>query len=158
MTRPRRLWHAWALTGLLVAVTAVWLFTIFGSANVTVGAGASVVVADGALQILSRDAPSRPGLTWSLSGSGELAGLRAMRWWFGREGWTFYSPYGATSGTTYVIPLWFLWTLTALATAWLWISDRRRVPGACPACGYSRAGLAAGGPCPECGSPSRMAT
>jgi hypothetical protein len=44
----------------------------------------------------------------------------------------------------------------ALAAAWAWWPDvrawrARRREGKCPACGYDRAGLAAGANCPECG-------
>ena len=45
--------------------------------------------------------------------------------------------------------------MNLLATAAAWRADakylRRAREGACPACGYDRAGLVAGSLCPECG-------
>ncbi len=53
------------------------------------------------------------------------------------------------------VPLWLPALLSLLATAAAWRADakylRRVREGACPACGYDRAGLAAGSVCPECG-------
>ena len=58
-------------------------------------------------------------------------------------------------GWSFFVPLWFPALLSLLATAAAWRADakylRRVREGACPACGYDRAGLAAGSLCPECG-------
>ena len=68
-------------------------------------------------------------------------------WWFkqGLQGTGFYC----------FLPLWPAALLSLLATAAAWRADakylRRVREGACPACGYDRAGLAAGAVCPECG-------
>ena len=55
-----------------------------------------------------------------------------------------------------MVPLWFPALLSLLATAAAWRADakylRRAREGACLACGYDRAGLAAGAVCPECGA------
>lgn len=46
-----------------------------------------------------------------------------------------------------------LWIPTIALGAWpaFRLARRRPGPDACPACGYSRAGLTANAPCPECG-------
>ncbi len=71
------------------------------------------------------------------------------------SGWWFDG--GAISGQRFVIiPLWPLPLLSLLATAAAWRADakylRRAREGACLACGYDRAALAAGAVCPECGA------
>ena len=69
-------------------------------------------------------------------------------WWFGRN--------GSGPSSVYIIPLWPAVLLALLATAAAWRADsqhlRRARAGMCPACGYDRAGLAAGVACPECGA------
>jgi hypothetical protein len=52
--------------------------------------------------------------------------------------------------TTVQIPLWAPWLMVLLPTLWLWRLDRRRPPGACPACAYNLTGNTTG-VCPECG-------
>lgn len=56
-------------------------------------------------------------------------------------------PLGFTADTIFFAAAWgfILWAPGALRR---W---RRRARSACPGCGYSRRGLAAGVPCPECG-------
>ena len=58
-------------------------------------------------------------------------------------------------GPFFAMPRWFPCLLSLLATVAAWRFDakylRRVREGACPACGYDRAGLAAGSLCPECG-------
>ncbi len=58
-------------------------------------------------------------------------------------------------GRFMAIPLWPAVLLSLLATAAAWRADakylRRARVGSCAACGYDRAGLAAGAVCPECG-------
>ncbi len=53
------------------------------------------------------------------------------------------------------IPLWAPTLLAGAIAAWCWRRERQRRrlanAGSCPACGYSRAGLAADAKCPECG-------
>lgn len=51
-----------------------------------------------------------------------------------------------------VVPLWMLMGPAAVGAAWAFRAHARRTAGGtlCPRCGYPRAGLAAGAPCPEC--------
>jgi hypothetical protein len=48
------------------------------------------------------------------------------------------------------IPLWLLFVLVLLPTAFLWYRDRRIPPGHCRKCGYDLTGNVSG-TCPECG-------
>lgn len=79
---------------------------------------------------------------------------------FSMEQMSWRPQYRALSGgyREVVVPLWihalaslmlsgFAWRLDTLAT-------RRAKLGACPACSYSRTGLAPSDPCPECGRPA----
>ena len=73
--------------------------------------------------------------------------------------WADISPYWGSpvaNRNLYFIPLWPLPLLSLLTTAAAWRADakylRRVREGACPACGYDRAGLAAISVCPECGA------
>ena len=72
----------------------------------------------------------------------------------GQPGWCF-DPTAWPVSRFYSMPLWPLPLLSLLATAAAWRVEakylRRAREGACPACGYDRAGLAAGAVCPECG-------
>lgn len=65
----------------------------------------------------------------------------AWGWWFEvRRSWV---------GTFIAVPL---WAPLVVAVAWTAFAYRkRRRPDECSACGYERAGLAAGVCCPECG-------
>jgi len=57
-----------------------------------------------------------------------------------------------------VVPLWMLFVLIGVPTAWLWWRDRRRVPaGGCAACGYDLTGNVSGR-CPECGALREVGT
>jgi len=53
------------------------------------------------------------------------------------------------------VPLWTPALASHIASALAWRLDtlarRREKHGACPSCGYDRAGLAPSSPCPECG-------
>lgn len=51
------------------------------------------------------------------------------------------------NSTLYAVIAWGLWIGLAAARRW-----RRQKQNRCPACGYSREGLAEGATCPECGS------
>ena len=67
--------------------------------------------------------------------------------------WIVFANPNAQRGTCYVLGLWPAATVV-IPAALLWYADRRTRsgPGRCGGCGYDRAGLAADGPCPECGA------
>lgn len=70
-------------------------------------------------------------------------------------GWSF-SLLDTTAYRVILVPLWAPTLLAGLTAAWCWKRERHRRNlakiGSCPACGYSREGLHANAPCPECGS------
>lgn len=85
----------------------------------------------------------------------------ASRAW-GDEVSLAWRPYHVSSLSTFVVgstdgmvfPLWLAAVPVAIAAACLHgvvIGTRRGDKGRCAGCGYSRAGLAAGAACPECG-------
>jgi hypothetical protein len=61
-----------------------------------------------------------------------------------------FKPAGPT-GVALLIAWWFAACSAGLAW-WAWLAPLERSDGHCPACGYSRAGLPATAPCPECGA------
>jgi hypothetical protein len=74
-----------------------------------------------------------------------------------QRGINFYElPAQPLWGGLFLNSLAFLFTSVLLVQATLrstrWIRSKRRRVGSCPRCGYDRAGLAVGSPCPECGS------
>lgn len=78
-----------------------------------------------------------------------------------RLGFEYFAPLPpsaaqATRAVCY-IPVWSLALLTLMPTSIAWWRDRaarKALRGRCE-CGYARAGLPPGAPCPECGSVSR---
>ena len=56
---------------------------------------------------------------------------------------------GAVNPKSVTVRFWFLCSLLAIPTYWLWRLDRRPLPGHCP-CGYDLTGNESG-VCPECG-------
>ena len=54
----------------------------------------------------------------------------------------------------FVVPLWLLFLLAAIPTAYLWWHDRGYRPHACQSCGYDLTGNVSG-TCPECGEPTK---
>ncbi len=87
-----------------------------------------------------------PGWSWV------AAQHPGLDWWIAKQNSSF--------AASFRVPLWLPALLSLLATAAAWRADakylRRVREGHCPACGYDRAGLAAGSLCPECGvAPSK---
>ena len=95
----------------------------------------------------------RPGFSLNAGGT------RYVRVW-PTDG-KFIEDWGGTVGTTWrvQIPLWMPLIVTAVPAAFAVRGEVRRRRairhGACPKCGYSRAGLEPGTPCPECGVGAR---
>ena len=87
-----------------------------------------------------------------------LGGLYVSRHSFQRLLWSLDHS-GNQVGWTVIVPFWQLVIPTMAAALFAWLVDakylRRAREGACPACGYDRAGLAAGVVCPECGAAAR---
>ena len=79
--------------------------------------------------------------TWALP-------KRGMMWWFDNA--------GSDPIRIIVVPFWVPAAACLIASALAWrldtLATRRAKLGMCPKCSYSRTGLAASAPCPECGS------
>jgi hypothetical protein len=54
------------------------------------------------------------------------------------------------------IPVWHFAILTTAWAGWAIGATRRRSPGSCPRCGYSRSGIAPTSACPECGDQNSL--
>ena len=78
-------------------------------------------------------------------------GFMPIRWWVDH----FVRPNRPLE--IWCIPLWPFILLTGAPTVLMWRQDRRRrlaeLSNSCRKCGYSRSGLPAHRPCPECGTP-----
>jgi hypothetical protein len=88
------------------------------------------------------DFPVPPGLD---AAAGPSPNAGKWRWW--PDYFRSATAWGAA------VPLWPLFLLSILCSAWLWRLDRKPKPGHCPRCGYDLAGIPSGA-CPECGSAS----
>ncbi len=100
-------------------------------------------------------AGSKPGQFLILN-PGVMKGTSSHLWFQScNSPWQWGFAYTWNRSPEIIIPIWFPALLSLLATAAAWRADakylRRAREGACPACGYDRAGLAAGAACPECG-------
>ncbi len=141
----------WGMAGLTVLLVVVWIgsgrwrlaWDIHDQGGISIDEGVLVVAEPmprGSVFEFSVLGP----FIWAVAPSPDQFRLR---WWFEAGRWS--------QGTYVTAPLWPLPLLSLLATAAAWRADakylRRVREGACPACGYDRAGLAAGSLCPECG-------
>jgi hypothetical protein len=52
----------------------------------------------------------------------------------------------------FIVPLWLLFVICVVPTAWAWRGRGRRGVNACATCGYALTGNVTGR-CPECGEP-----
>lgn len=137
----------WGGTALTVLLVALWILCAWYNLGYIDSVGRGAVLADGRIILLhNREVKFLgSGLTgWTASLSEEYP---RINWWFD---FSFEEP--ITGGA---IPLWLPTGFTLLATAAAWRAEgivRRRTRGSlCGTCGYDRAGLAKGSPCPECG-------
>jgi hypothetical protein len=154
----------WSLLTGWVVVVVLWILSgwfgyelEFRSRN---GASRSVSVGQGFLEVLSIE-PQQPvsesgGVQWKCFDPTLSVGRATGRWgwWFKVDSWNWQDSQQATGRTDQLlVPLWCFFLLVGAATGLLW--SRRCLGGrstfGCPNCGYSRAGLAPGSPCPECG-------
>ena len=141
-------WGGLVLTVLLVVV---WIGSGWWQMYLSGGEGSELTVAAGKL-IVYGPFYRLPSLTRGHVWFDTVPFV--LQWWFdwgtNDDRWPFSIPIWH-----FAIPLWFPFLLSLLATAAAWRADakylRRVREGACPACGYDRAGLAAGSLCPECG-------
>jgi hypothetical protein len=69
-----------------------------------------------------------------------------------RFAWSFEWKRTPGLGAACIVPLWWFCGAALLSTKALWWLDRRANQDGCCKCGYSRAGLAVGARCPECGT------
>lgn len=139
-------WTAWALAVLLpamwVATTWVTAFVRFPAGDVHSGAGLGL--SDGALSFAHASLDDLP-----TSGFTAQSPPRVPPCWRVTG--------GSHRSLLYIaVPLWIPWACCFPFAFWFYRDHRRekrrRMTGCCPACGYSRLGLAPGAPCPECGT------
>jgi len=123
----------------LLAAGVIAVFANYGVTVRTNSAGRVFLLAVDNGRITLND----PGLQGMPRRFFPLAERRTMAW-----GWWF-EVRRPRVGTYFAVPLWFP---VLAAGAWTAFAHRkRRRPDECSVCGYERAGLASGSPCPECG-------
>ncbi len=141
----------WGGAGLSVVLLVVWIasarwkveWTSEGTIRVAIAYGSCIVADyDRQREVFAQMKAMGLAHTWEV-----VAVDGPFHWWF----------HALTAPGVRVVhlPLWLPCLLSLLATAAAWRADakylRRVREGGCPACGYDRAGLAAGSLCPECG-------
>jgi len=136
----------WALAAATVLLGAVWIGSMFRGVTWR-GQQNGVVIFRGAIDLF-----------WSTVGAGkqQIWWMKAypspIQWWVSRDSGS------ASTGPweSVCIPLWMAWLPVLVATGAVWRIDfmkRKRAKDLlCAGCGYSRAGLANGQVCPECGA------
>ena len=134
----------WGGAGLTVLLVVVWIGSGWYGGYYRARLDRMYIVSDGVFEIRTSHGPlDRVKIEW-VSYDHDFS---QWKWWFRwNTVWLF---------SHVEVPLWSPALLCLLATAAAWRADatylRRVREGACPACGYDRAGLAAGAVCPECG-------
>ncbi len=135
-------WGGAGLTVLLVVVLVVSGWVSVARVGAT---GFNVWVMDGGFGASIPWTPEREGIAYW---ENDYATRPRFKW-----GFVWESGWGATG---FHFALWPAALLSLLPTFAAWRADtkhlRRAREGACPACGYNRAGLAPGAVCPECGA------
>jgi hypothetical protein len=123
-------------------VTVLLLIVWVGSASYRGGfiIGKVVLYFDAGSVVITNS--SQPHLYWTF----KYGSSGPFRWWI------FYRQNAGGGGEAVGIPTWIPLLLTAVPTFLIWRHDRKRPPGICRKCGYSRTGLPADRACPECGT------
>jgi hypothetical protein len=141
-------------TGAVVSMllVAAWALSVSWSVGWYFSSGYCVGVSSGGLTFVGVNPATPATFTGFSAGPTEPPW---MEWWF--------AAYSDATYTGVLVPLWILWAPALLITAIAWRLDilarRRAKVGSCAKCGYSRAGLAPAGECPECGAvPSPFAS
>lgn len=141
----------WGATAAAAAITAAWIASAWRHFDYIAPTGHFVAVSVG-----------RVAVGWIDPAMGVTRGFRVSggrnRWPsfdYTRFDWRF-TAWGDTMQWGVQVPGWVPALASAIGAAWLWRRDAlataRERAGLCAACGYSLAGLPAGGPCPECGT------
>ena len=134
----------WGGAGLTVLLVVVWIGSAWWYVSLE-QYGRGGVVAGGGRVVVKTPLPAK------YIGDIEVECVRADLDFF----WWFYTGAGRSCAFMVSIPLWAPMLIFLLPTAFAWRADakymRRARVGLCAACGYDRAGLAAGAVCPECG-------
>lgn len=147
---PRLSQLRWPLTAATVGMGLLWAGSMFGTLSWWWG-DRDVWLVSGAV-----------GASYAEGLQSVVHGRSEARW----EGWAHTRPakllpswqmrHDAPDGSGWlgmvVLPLWIPMTVTAVGGVWGFRAHARRSAGGtlCPRCGYPRAGLAPGAPCPEC--------
>jgi hypothetical protein len=135
----------WTSTALFVLVLAAWLTSAYGALGWASATG-GVFFADGLFGIV-RDSVDTSERGWLF-----LEESEGMLWWYFHWGVDKPGP-----RSVYAFPAWILVALAGGTSAVMWVrgwegrTAKRRRLGVCARCAYSRAGLAEGAACPECG-------
>lgn len=132
----------WTSAVLVVLVVGAWIATVWRTFGYQ-GGGPWVSMTAGVMFVgydIRAVGPGPTGFRIVPSSPGEFA------WW----DWGWFRIVG-NRGWLAVFPIWALIIPPFLVCAVASRLDRRKLPGACPKCGYDQTGLAADAVCPECG-------
>jgi hypothetical protein len=151
--RRRKAILRWTITGLAPLLLIIALWVEVGEVSwASPGRSFELYLGHGSFRLC---VPAYTVAGWMFSPVGTYIPLVTGNdhcWWFHHRSWTFYSPYGASTGSEWIVPIWPFAVGAIAASAYFWIRRGRPRIGACVACGYDRRGLEVDAACPECGS------
>lgn len=144
----------WLGIALCVVILSGWLASAWWSGGLAVRSfpasgqrSVGVYVLEGGVSV--RELVNPGDISWTLLPDGwsfrRARDAPRLRYWFNFRDASF----GLIKGWELFVPLWAPLLLCGMFTVLAWRRVRNR-PGYCP-CGYSLAGLAMSGVCPECG-------